>query len=128
MIKFFEKNMFFDDWMLFSKFKNWISGNSDNEVGEMLLKSIETENYEFVGIDTSYSTYTINFTINDFPFKLIKDNSNKNNKFSLYMPYIKEELKINKNLLKHIFDLMAKNHMDLNDYFNMHLNDMINSL
>jgi hypothetical protein len=44
------------------------------------------------------------------------------------MPYVKEELKINKNLLKHIFDLMAKKHMDLNDYFNMYLNDMINSL
>jgi hypothetical protein len=113
---------------LFSKFKNWISGNSDNEVGEMLLKSIETENYEFVGIDTSYSTYTINFTINDFPFKLIKDNSNKNNKFSLYMPYFKEELKINKNLLMYIFKLMAKRHMNIKDYFDMYLTDMENSL
>jgi hypothetical protein len=116
------------DPSLFSKFKNWVLGNNDNEIGKMLLKSIESGNYEFDGIDTSNFIYTINFTINNFPFEITKDNGSKDNKFSLYMPYVKEELKINKNLLKHIFDLMAKNHMDLNDYFNMHLNDMINSL
>ena len=114
---------------LFSKFKNWISGNSDNEVGKMLLKSIESGNYEFDGIDILYTIYTIKFSINNFPFKITKDNgSTKDNIFSLYMPYVKEELKINKNLLKHIFDLMAKNHMDTEDYLNMHLTDMINSL
>jgi hypothetical protein len=112
----------------FEKFKNWLSGNNDNGVGKMLLKSVETGNYEFEGIDILYYTYTINFTINDFPFKLIKDNSNKNNKFSLYMPYTKEELKINKNLLIRIFNLMAKNHMDVKDYFEMYLTDMENSL
>ena len=112
----------------FEKFKNWLSGNNDNGVGKMLLKSIETGNYEFDRIDTSYSTYTINFTINGFPFELTKNNSNKNNKFSLYMPYIKEELKINKKLLMHIFDLMAKHHMSFKDYFDMHLTDMVNSL
>jgi hypothetical protein len=112
----------------FEKFKNWLSGNNDNGVGKMLLKSVETGNYEFEGIDILYYTYTINFTISDFPFKLIKDNSNKNNKFSLYMPYLKEELKINKNLLMHIFNLMAKNHMDVKDYFEMYLTDMENSL
>jgi hypothetical protein len=113
---------------LFSKFKNWLSGNNDNGVGKMLLKSVETGNYEFEGIDILYYTYTINFTINDFPFKLIKDNSNKNNKFSLYAPYLKEELKINKNLLMHIFNLMAKRHMNIKDYFDMYLTDMENSL
>jgi len=112
----------------FEKFKNWLSGNNDDGVGKMLLKSIETGNYEFDRIDTSYSTYTINFTINYFPFELTKNNSNKNNKFSLYMPYIKEELKINKKLLMHIFDLMAKTHMSFKDYFDMHLTDMENSL
>jgi hypothetical protein len=116
------------DPSLFSKFKNWVLGNNDNEIGKMLLKSIESGNYEFDGIDTSNFIYTINFTINNFPFEITKDNGSKDNKFSLYMPYVKEELKINKNLLIRIFDSMAKKHMDLNDYFNMYLNDMINSL
>jgi hypothetical protein len=116
------------DPSLFSKFKNWVLGNNDNEIGKILLKSIESGNYEFDGIDTSNFIYTINFTINNFPFEITKDNGSKDNKFSLYMPYVKEELKINKNLLIRIFDSMAKKHMDLNDYFNMYLNDMINSL
>ncbi len=112
----------------FEKFKNWLSGNNDNNVGKMLLNRIESGDYEFDGIDTSHFTYTINFTINNFPFEITKDNGSKDNKFSLYMPYIKEELKINKNLLIRIFDLMAQKHMDVEDYFNMRLNDMINSL
>jgi hypothetical protein len=44
------------------------------------------------------------------------------------MPYLKEELKINKNLLMHIFNLMAKRHMNIKDYFDMYLTDMENSL
>jgi hypothetical protein len=40
----------------FEKFKNWLSGNNDNGVGKMLLKSVETGNYEFEGIDTLYYT------------------------------------------------------------------------
>jgi hypothetical protein len=109
----------------FEKIKNWLSGKNDNNVGKMLLNRIENGDYEFDGIDTSYSAYTIKFEINNFPFELTKDSSNK---FSLYMPYIKEELKINKNLLNHIFDLMAQKHMDIKDYLDMHLTDMENSL
>jgi hypothetical protein len=91
--------------------------NKDQEVGKMVLKAVQEGNYD---IDDKVLHF-IKFNINGFPFVIEKSILGRGKKYEMTLPYLSNhKLSISDNLLKKIYHIIAKEHMDIKDYMVMH--------
>lgn len=93
-----------DDDGFISKIKNFLSSNKDQDVGRMILQSVEEGKYDLDSIDSS----SADFAINGFPIEISRKNG-----YHLYLPVVsKEPLKVGGKICKEIFHEIADKHMD----------------
>ncbi len=90
--------------------------NKDQEIGKMVLNAVKEGNYDIGGKPTRF----IRFNINGFPFVIEKAIIGRGKQFSMTLPLMSNrELSISDNVLKKIYYIIAKEHMDEKDYMTM---------
>jgi hypothetical protein len=106
-----------------TSFKSKIKSNfyKDQNIGEMILKSVEDGNYE---IDGKPTDRVISFSIGGFPFLMRKSVKSSGKKYTMELPLMDDrELSITDNVLNKIFYAIADEHMDIEDYMAMYYFD-----
>ena len=106
-----------------TSFKSKIKSNfyKDQNIGEMILKSVEDGNYE---IDGKPTDRVISFSIGGFPFLMRKSVKGSGKKYTMELPLMDDrELSITDNVLNKIFYAIADEHMDIEDYMSMYYFD-----
>ena len=106
-----------------TSFKSKIKSNfyKDQNIGEMILKSVEDGNYE---IDGKPTDRVISFSIGGFPFLMRKSVKSSGKKYTMELPLMDDrELFITDNVLNKIFYAIADEHMDIEDYMAMYYFD-----
>jgi hypothetical protein len=106
-----------------TSFKSKIKSNfyKDQNIGEMILKSVEDGNYE---IDGKPTDRVISFSIGGFPFLMRKSVKGGGKKYTIELPLMDDrELSITDNVLNKIFYAIADEHMDIEDYMAMYYFD-----
>ena len=96
------------------KLTKLISGNHDKQVGDMILNSVNNDNYEFInfkGVDSS-----VEFSINGLPFTILRNVNNSNNYLLMSTFLNNEPLKVSNKVLKKIFYTIANEHMDVMNF------------
>jgi hypothetical protein len=95
----------------------------DQNIGEMILKSVEDGNYD---IDGKPTDRVINFSIDGFPFLIRKSANGRGKEYTMELPLMNNrELSIGGGVLKKIFYAIADEHMDIEDYMSMYFSDNI---
>jgi dsRNA-specific ribonuclease len=105
------------------KLLRMVLGNQDKQVGDMILKSVEDNNYEFIEFNGDSS---VDFNIKGLPFTIFR-NVRPSGVYIIKSNLLSNEpLKISSKVLKKIFYSIAKDHMDVTDYVLMSGIDSLN--
>ena len=105
------------------KLLRMVSGNQDKQVGNMILKSVEDNNYEFIEFDGDSS---VEFNIKGLPFTIFRNVKHSGDYIIKSNLLSNKPLKISSRLLQKIFYSIAKDHMDVTDYVLMKGMDSLN--
>lgn len=98
---------------IFGYFKN------DSNIGRMVLNAVKRGDYKFDNYGIRNGVYKFEFTINDFPFILTKENGLYDMIHDLSTPLIGKDSKIGRKIGEELFDILAQKHMDNDDFIRM---------